>query len=492
MNTRLCGIRVRSVSTLTLLLVPALLTPPARAQVTSVVKLVSTPNTLVQGQSATLAASVNWTATAAPTGTITVTDTVVCSGASTATVATLGTIALGSATSASPGAGTLAVSSFPCVGDNSIVAMYGGDSNYSAGTSQPLLVTVLAGPTSTSTILSSSLNPAVVGHAVTLSAQVRSVLTENTFPTGAVTFTDTSTGNVLGTANLQTSGSGKQVATIASIATSSLTAGSYAVQAAYLGNNIYAPSTSQVLNQVVQSTASQPTLSAVTNGASYDTSSVAPGEILALFGAGMGPVTLTTYTLDANNRLPTLLAGTRVLINGTASPLLYTSDKQTAAVVPFGVAGQSTVQVQVEYDGVASAPVTVPVTNTITGIFSADTTGVGPGAILNTDFSYNSADNPAPPGSSILLYVTGLGGLDPLPPDGSIVLDPLPVLSYPPAVTIAGKPATIISAGPVPQSIAGLYQINCVIPADAATGASPVVVTADGRSSQPNLTVAIR
>ena len=240
--------------------------------------------------------------------------------------------------------------------------------------------------------------------------------------------------------------------------------------------------------------AGQPvSLAAVANSAGYAAASLAPGEIVTLFGAGMGPAALAYFALDSNNRVPATLAGARVLFNGFPAPLIYASDKQSAAIVPFEVAGQSTAEIRVEYNGNLSAPVTVPVTNTMPGIFAADGSGRGPGAILNADGSINSPANPAASGSTIVLFAAGLGQLNPAQPNGSVVSGAnLPALLYPVTVTIGGRTAQIAYAGPAPQAVAGLYQVNCVVPAGVASGQAPVVVTSDGRQSQPNLTVAVR
>ena len=141
MNSRIFSIRVSSVATLIPLLTLAVMAPSAPAQVKGVVIVISTPNPVVLAGPATFTAGVNWTASAAPSGTITLTDTAQCGGANAAaTVVALGTITLGSAASATPGAGTLVVTSFPCVGLNSIVGAYGGDSHYSAAMSAPLRI----------------------------------------------------------------------------------------------------------------------------------------------------------------------------------------------------------------------------------------------------------------------------------------------------------------------------------------------------------------
>jgi len=233
-------------------------------------------------------------------------------------------------------------------------------------------------------------------------------------------------------------------------------------------------------------------LAAVMNSASYTSASIAPGEVVTLFGTGMGPAALTAYQLDANHRIATQLAGVQIAFNGFSAPLIYVSDKQSAAVVPFELAGAGSAQVVVQYSGRIAAAVTVPVTNTMPGLFSASQGGSGPGAIQNSDQSYNSAANPAAAGSEIVLWISGLGALTPAPPNGSFVGSPLPSLQFPVTVNIGGAPAQVVYSGPAPTAVAGLYQVNCVIPPGTPSGNAAVTVTADGRSSQPNLMVAVK
>jgi uncharacterized protein (TIGR03437 family) len=161
--------------------------------------------------------------------------------------------------------------------------------------------------------------------------------------------------------------------------------------------------------------------------------------------------------------------------------------------VPFGIGSGPNAQVTVEYNGSTSTPVTVPLSNTMPGLFAANAAGSGPGAIQNADGSYNYKANPAAVGSTITLYATGLGQLNPAPADGSFLPGTaLPTLQFPVTVTIGGRPAQIVSQGPGPLQIAGLYQIRCAIPAGTPPGPAAVVVTSDGKQSQPNLTVAVK
>jgi uncharacterized protein (TIGR03437 family) len=233
-------------------------------------------------------------------------------------------------------------------------------------------------------------------------------------------------------------------------------------------------------------------LAAVMNSGSYASASIAPGEVVTLFGTGIGPATLAYYQLDANQRIGTQLAGVQVAFNGYPAPLIYVSDKQSAAVVPFELAGASSAQVVLQYSGRPASTVTVQVANTMPGLFAASQAGSGLGAIQNSDQSYNSAANPAGPGSQIVLWIAGLGPLAPSQPNGSFVGTPLPSLQFPVTVNIGGLPAQVVYSGPAPTAVAGLYQVNCVIPLATPSGNAAVTVTADGRSSQPNLILAVK
>ncbi len=66
------------------------------------------------------------------------------------------------------------------------------------------------------------------------------------------------------------------------------------------------------------------------------------------------------------------------------------------------------------------------------------------------------------------------------------------MLQYPASVAIGGRPAAITWQGAAPAQIAGLYQIDTVIPPGTPPGTAAVVVTAGGRQSQRNLTVAVK
>jgi hypothetical protein len=64
------------------------------------------------------------------------------------------------------------------------------------------------------------------------------------------------------------------------------------------------------------------TFSGVTNAASMRTGAISPGELLVLFGQGLGPATLTSANVTAG-AYPTEIAQTRVLVDGAPAPLVY-------------------------------------------------------------------------------------------------------------------------------------------------------------------------
>jgi trimeric autotransporter adhesin len=59
-------------------------------------------------------------------------------------------------------------------------------------------------------------------------------------------------------------------------------------------------------------------------------------------------------------------------------------------------------------------------------------------------------------------------------------------------VTIGGKTAQVIYAGAAPGAVAGVMQVEAVVPAGAGTGAVPVVVTAGNVNSQAGATVSLK
>jgi uncharacterized protein (TIGR03437 family) len=238
----------------------------------------------------------------------------------------------------------------------------------------------------------------------------------------------------------------------------------------------------------------------VVNGASYAGGGVTPGEIVTIFGQGIGPATPANLVVSAGGILTTTLSDTRVLFDGLPTPLIYVSTGQISAIVPQAVADKSTTAVEVEYRGVRSDPLTIPVAVARPGVFTVDSSGYGQGAILNQDGSPNSAANPAERGSIIVLYLTGEGLSDPAGADGAINGGAPPKPRLPVSVVFPNDPLTcdgaigeLLYAGGVAGSVAGLLQINVRVPESAQTGSAvPFFVQIGSESAEAGFTVALR
>jgi uncharacterized protein (TIGR03437 family) len=251
----------------------------------------------------------------------------------------------------------------------------------------------------------------------------------------------------------------------------------------------------QFLYTVTQAAASPAatTVAAVSNVGNYATDAVSPGEIVAIFGQNMGPPAPGVPLQISGGLLTTTLGGTQVLFDSVPAPIIFSRDTQVNAIVPYGVKGKTSTQVQVSYNGAISAAVTMPVQDTTPAILTLDQSGRGPGAILNQDFSINSSSLPAARGSIVAIYCTGGGTLNPAVADGAVLGAIVPRLQQSVSVTMGGVDAKVTYAGGVSQSVAGLVQVNAEVPASLTPDPKvPIVVTIGGVSSSAGVTVAVK
>ncbi len=236
--------------------------------------------------------------------------------------------------------------------------------------------------------------------------------------------------------------------------------------------------------------AAAPVVTGLANAASYSNGSIAPGEIVDIFGQNLGPQTLAAGSYDQSGKLLVGLAGMEVTFNGVPAPIVYASAPVMAVIVPFEVSANSQAAMQVTYDGVPSQPVTYNVVPSAPGIFTDDSSGSGQAAILNQDYSLNSATNPAPQGSYISVYATGGGQTNPPDSTGATAQGAAGV-TLPVTATIGGQNAPVLYAGHAPEEVAGVMQVNLQVPTGI-TGDQPVIITIGGVASQTTATVAVQ
>ncbi len=213
-------------------------------------------------------------------------------------------------------------------------------------------------------------------------------------------------------------------------------------------------------------------LACVGNAANYDSTAISGGELVSLFGQGLGPVTGAQPKVSMQTGFPTELAGVRVTFDGTPGPLLYVQEGQINAIAPWSLVSGQKVDVCVNYMGATTNCITRTAVDAHPGVFTLN----GSTLALNQDGTINSASNPAPTGTYVTVFATGLGPIKPAQPDGGIVGLPLPVNALPVTLTSIMQglpifmppgspttvPLTVQYAGPAPFEVAGVSQINFV------------------------------
>jgi uncharacterized protein (TIGR03437 family) len=232
----------------------------------------------------------------------------------------------------------------------------------------------------------------------------------------------------------------------------------------------------------------------VANGASFQSGGIAPGEIITIFGSGLGPTAGATLQLNATNTAITNnLAGTQVLFDGLPSPMIYASATQVSAIVPYSLAGSVATAMQIAVQGVRSASVPVQVVQASPAIFTIPSKGTGQGAVLNQDYTVNSAANPAPIGSVLQIFATGGGAVTPSVADGLLTATPLPINVLKVSATIGGLPAQVLFSGGAPGLVSGVLQVNVLIPVGVTPGPAVALAIQAGTIAAPaGVTVAIQ
>jgi len=227
------------------------------------------------------------------------------------------------------------------------------------------------------------------------------------------------------------------------------------------------------------------------NAASFGVGPLAPGELVTLFGDGLGPEQGVQTQATFASPFPTQAANVEVTFDGTPAPLLWVQDSQINLVAPWSLTPGQNTQICVTYNGAKANCLNWPVAPAAPAVFTVD--GVHAAAV-NQDGTLNSASNPATPGSIVSVWATGLGPISPAQADGTLVGLPLPINAIQPVAVWSPAPPfepchpgagvvpcqtytqfAVTYAGPAPFLVAGASQINFQY--TAADGGGPIVVT---------------
>jgi uncharacterized protein (TIGR03437 family) len=237
----------------------------------------------------------------------------------------------------------------------------------------------------------------------------------------------------------------------------------------------------------------------IVNASNYTAGPFAPNSVVAVFGAGLARSTHTLATADlvacasslqAARCLPVELNYVRVYVQDQPVPLLFVSDGQVNFLMPT-TETPGPVKVRVVTEGITGPEITVTLVDAAPALFSLDG-----GYTIATDAAGKllTADAPAHPRDTVVIYLTGLGRTSPNPAVGEVPAYAATMLALASLkVTLNGTPvdpSLIKYAGLTPSS-AGLYQINLFLPDG--TGEDPQIqVTAGNLAAQTGLKLPVR
>jgi uncharacterized protein (TIGR03437 family) len=229
-------------------------------------------------------------------------------------------------------------------------------------------------------------------------------------------------------------------------------------------------------------------VSALLNAASFTGGAIAPGEVVTIQGAMIGPSAGLSYSTDP---VATDLGGAQVFFGGTAAPILYASATQINTIVPWEVAGQSQVTVAVQNGTIGSTSLNVAVAAAAPGVFTFGSAGEGQAVAFNQDGSMNGPNNPAAAGSYVSIYFTGGGITQPPAVDGSVWGPLVASLAQTATAMVGGVPAYVSFAGSAPGMVDGVNLLNLQLSSGTPSGAVPVVITVGSQSSSATATISV-
>ena len=192
------------------------------------------------------------------------------------------------------------------------------------------------------------------------------------------------------------------------------------------------------------------------------TSLIAPGSLVAISGQNLASANATS----PGDPLPAALGGVSLKAAGQPVPLLSVSPTLIEAQIPYRLSGQVTLEVSTP-SGFASTAIQVsPAAPSLLEIVTQH--GVFCGA------------NPARPGDSLSLYLTGLGEVQ----GGVESANAEPLVSHPlvlPAEVWLGSIGLEPSFAGLAPGHAGVYRVDVAIPANLPDGIYSLRVAAGGR-----------
>jgi uncharacterized protein (TIGR03437 family) len=214
---------------------------------------------------------------------------------------------------------------------------------------------------------------------------------------------------------------------------------------------------------------------------------LAPGSYISIYGTSLADAIVLNSALS----LPVSLGTVSVSFDGGGLSLpghiSFVSPGQVNVQIPWEFQGQSSVRMTVWVSYLNSAVYTVPLATYSPGIFEFSDSGHLLAAATDANGVVFTQANPAKRGQTIVLYANGMGPVDHQPPSGEPTPLPPPLANTSPATVKIGNSAAHVDFSGMSPGWVGLYQLNVVVPQDAATGLQPIVVSIGGVDSKASV-----
>ncbi|MBI2687539.1 MAG: hypothetical protein HYX27_14595 [Acidobacteria bacterium] len=235
------------------------------------------------------------------------------------------------------------------------------------------------------------------------------------------------------------------------------------------------------------------TASSIVNAATNEPGPLAPLSLVSLYGKDLSNVTRAISEDDIRSGLlPTTLIGTGVTIaiDNIVVPILFVSPNQINFLIPGNIrTGRR--MLRLLSNGKAGPEVEIQLVESSPGLFQMDTAAV---IATHTNGSLVTPQSPASPGDVLVVYAAGLGATTP-------AVTGLAIPRAAASITARAQLALLLNGQPVPDEnilyagvtpgFAGLYQINCRLPAG--TPSDPEIrVRMPAQTSPPRLYLPVR
>jgi len=170
------------------------------------------------------------------------------------------------------------------------------------------------------------------------------------------------------------------------------------------------------------------------------------------------------------------------MVNGAPIPMMYVSNNQINAQLPFDVSGPATMVLHAP--GGVSPTLNLTIQDNAPSVFRSGTAGPQTGiptVVRNSNHQLVTLSNPIHSKDKIVIYATGLGTVTPSVASGAAgPSNPLAVADTMPTVTLGGVGLNVTYAGLAPGMV-GVYQINATVSGQIVTGLSiPLVIEQGG------------